>query len=112
MNNDEHVGASAIAAAHQRRASGGPIGIVVPVIFGAILALCIKDTADLQESLSFPTPWYSTNWLLYPVTNLYLAFHDSREYITTNALKTERWRVREVKVGNALFWTRLDSQPL
>lgn len=70
------------------------------------------DTHSLLQSKKYGTPWYSSNWLEQPVTNLYLAFHESREYTTTNAIKSEIWRVREVRAGEAVFLTTLERKPI
>ena len=79
------------------------------IFMGAVLA---ADTHSLLESKKYGTPWYSSSWLEQPVTNLYLAFYPSREYTTTNAIKSETWRVREVQAGDAVFWTTLERKPI
>lgn len=77
-----------------------------------VAGVLAADAHSLLESKKYGTPWYSANWLEQPVTNFYLAFHESREYSTINAIKSEIWRVREVPVGDAVFWTTLERKPI
>ena len=70
------------------------------------------DTYSLLESKKYGTPWFSSSRIELPVTNLFLGFHESREYTTMNAIKSEIWRVREVCTGDAMFSTTLERKPV
>ena len=86
--------------------SAWALASIIPAAFLA------ADAHSLLEAKKYPTPWFSSNWLEEPVTNVYLAFHESREYTTLNAIKSEIWRVREVRVGHSVFWTTLERKPV
>ena len=87
------------------------ISILIPATM-LVAAFLAADASSLLKSKNYSTPWYSSNWIEQPITNLYLSFHDSREYTTTNAIKSEVWRVREVRVGKSVFWTTLERKPI
>ena len=77
---------------------------------GVVVADAISFHAALQSS--YTTPWHSTSWLREPYTNAVLAFYPANDYWTMNAIKSERWRVRERTVGGVTFWTTLERQPI
>lgn len=87
----------------------------------AILAICVCALAWIlpdaiayhdQASSDYRTPWYSTSWLEQPYTNLRLLAQPASEYKTRNAIGTEQWLVRDVKVGSKTFWTILQRKPI
>lgn len=77
-----------------------------------VFRLLAAETYSLLGSRKYAIPWYSSNWQEQPVANLSFAFHESREYTTMNAIKSEIWRVREVRAGDAVFWTTLERKPI
>lgn len=77
------------------------------------LAQIVFDAIAFHErDESFKTPWYSSSWLKSPYTNTRLALHKSSEHWTTNAVGSERWLVREVVVGDVIYWTTLERIPV
>lgn len=83
-------------------------------IMGTLLFIVsINDAMEFHDVVksSYKTPWYSTNWVKQPYTNLRLAFHPKREYWTENAIHSERWLVREVEFYDTTFWTIRQSNP-
>ncbi len=78
------------------------------------LPVWIGDVAkfhDLQDG-HYKTPWYTTSWLRMPYTNLRLANSERREYWTKNAIRSEDWLVREVRLGELTYWTTLRREPV
>lgn len=86
---------------------------LLSVLSFMLLLVAVKDAWDFHAALESPyqTPWYSTNWLKQPYTNLRLSLLPQREFWTENATHTERWFVREVVIGDTTFWTIKESIP-
>lgn len=55
--------------------------------------------------------WFGT-WLEMPYTNARVLIAPHKEYETTNAIKSEVWRVREASIGGTAFWTALERKPI
>lgn len=55
--------------------------------------------------------WFGT-WLEMPYTNARVLIAPHKEYETTNAIKSEVWRVREAFIGGTAFWTALERKPV
>lgn len=75
-----------------------------------------RDYVDFQNALTsqYKTPWYS-NTMVHPYTTIRLKFADEQdihEYWTKNAIGSEEWHVRDVKVGDTTFWTLLERKPV
>lgn len=60
----------------------------------------------------YKTPWFSEKWWQNPYTSARLMFHPSTEYWTENAIRSERWLVREHDVNGTKFWTTLKRIPV
>lgn len=60
----------------------------------------------------YKTPWFSEHWWKNPYTHVRLMFHPSTEYWTENAVRSERWLVREHDVNGTKFWTTLQRLPI
>jgi ABC-type microcin C transport system permease subunit YejE len=90
------------------------IGVAL-LIFTSIIA--IKDFISFQEitSAQYKTPWYTNSIMKEPYTTLRLSLTDKvnvKEYWTKNAIGSEDWLVREVKVGETTFWTLLERNEI
>jgi len=88
-------------------------------VFVIVAGLWIVDGMQFIKicNAAYLTPWYSTNWMLHPVTNAALAIQPSKEYWTENGNKSERWLVRETEFSGKTFWTilkrnQIDGSPL
>jgi hypothetical protein len=86
-------------------------GLAVFVPFTLVISNAL-DFYDMAHNERYKTPWYSTNWLREPFTNAALQFYPAKEYWTQNAIKSERWLVREHAVGSVTFWTTLKREPV
>jgi len=51
--------------------------------------------------------WYNPNWIYSPYTNLRLAMETGTYHWTKNGVG-EFWYVRDVQIGNTIFWTIID----
>lgn len=76
-----------------------------------------KDFINFQEitSKQYKTPWYDNSVMKEPYTTVRLALADKsnvKEYWTKNAIGSENWYVREVKVGETEFWTIIERVEL
>ncbi len=88
---------------------------VVLLIFTSILT--IKDFVSFQErtSAQYKTPWYTNSFMKEPYTTVRLSLADKpnvKEYWTKNAIGSQDWFVREVKVGETTFWTLLERNEI
>ena len=86
------------------------ITIALIVLFCIILT---KDFINFQYIIlkEYKTPWYENSFIREPYTTVRLALADKnnvKEYWTKNAIGSENWFVREVKVGEIEFWTILE----
>ncbi|MGP1715623.1 MAG: hypothetical protein ACTS9Y_00460 [Methylophilus sp.] len=54
------------------------------------------------------SPWFDAVWWKAPYTHAVLSFLPSKTYWTMNAIKSERWLVKEVVSGDTTFWTVLE----
>ena len=54
--------------------------------------------------------WIHAQWYSRPYTHLVLLAFPKDEYWTENSSGTERLRVREVKVGEAVYWMTLERK--
>lgn len=72
-----------------------------------------RDARSFQDlAASQQTPYFDTSWLRQPYTNYRLRAYPATERETMNAIGSERWLVREIKVGAATFWTVLRREPV
>jgi len=83
---------------------------------GLTTLVVIDDMMDFHFAVSgsYKTPWYNAGakgWMTEPYTNLRLLGNPSKEYWTENAIKSERWFVREVQFEDKTFWTILQRVP-
>lgn len=85
------------------------VAIAIVLFFAFIF---LKDFVNFQTvtNAQYKTPWY-TNDYKEPYTTIRLSLADKsnvKEYWTKNAIGSEDWFVREVKVGETTFWTILE----
>jgi ABC-type microcin C transport system permease subunit YejE len=89
--------------------------VVALLIFTSIIT--IKDFVTFQNitSAQYKTPWYTNSFMKEPYTTVRLSLADKvnvKEYWTKNAIGSQDWFVREVKVGETTFWTLLERNEI
>jgi hypothetical protein len=90
--------------------------VVFILIFCLIALIFFNDFKSFQTitANSYKTPWYANDYTE-PYTSLRLAIADKSdvsEYWTPNAIGSENWLVREVKINEHVFWTILEKQKI
>lgn len=93
------------------------IQVILSVLFFPLLVMAVLSIQDAVKyhqiaDGGYKTPWYSTNWLVSPYTNLRLLGKPSTEFWTTNAIGSEFWYEREVRVDDKTYWTILQRFPI
>lgn len=88
--------------------------VVFPGTLVLSVTICSVDAYVFYKTVNghYKTPWYSPDWWDAPYTNARLSLMPSTEYWTTNAMGSEKWLVRETKVGDVVFWTTLRRVPM
>lgn len=78
------------------------------------LAIIGRDAYTYHSILGgeYKTPWFSEKWWENPYTSARLQFYPATEYWTENAIRSERWLVREHDVNGTKFWTTLKRIPI
>lgn len=91
--------------------------LIAVALFIFSFIIVAKDFINFQEltSKQYKTPWYDNSVMKEPYTTVRLALADNsnvKEYWTKNAIGSQKWFVREVKVGETEFWTILERVEL
>lgn len=90
-------------------------------LFTSMLAVAVSDAVAFHAALDSPykTPWFDHRWWPQPYTHAALAVGkitkgaaaQPREFWTKNGERSEDWLMREVPVGDVVFWTVLERRP-
>lgn len=85
-------------------------GYSLTVVIAFVSLVFISDALEFHDiqSSTYKTPWYDIS-IFNPYTNLILMTSgNKKEYWTYNAIRTQRWYVREVSYKDKQYWTILE----